>query len=234
MTTRISQGLKRLAPIVAALSVLLVVAGCKTLDQYVEDWDSVPKPKEPQANLVQYGHDVLFEAGRDNLGITERERLNVFLGKTGVGYGDAVHVIAGGSGRLTERRRERVRVHLALKNITATAKSNEFGIQYPPANAIRIAVRRHLVTLPGCPDWSGYPGRNFNNAVPSNFGCATATNLGLMVANPADLASGRPLDPADGTVAAGAVERYRKGETKTLTPEDVGVTQNQQKTGEGE
>jgi|GEM_PF-1470824 len=73
-----------------------------------------------------------------------------------------------------------------------------------------------VLSVPGCPDWSKEVRHNYSNSVHSNFGCADATNLGLMIANPEDVLEGRNPGAADGTYAAGAIERYRKGETKPL------------------
>lgn len=92
---------------------------------------------------------------------------------------------------------------------------------------------QYVITLPGCPDWSGGH-TTYNNIPGPNFGCATATNLGLMVARPEDLVHGRDPGYADGEQAVRSVALYRKGETKALSPEDVGSIESQQKGGEGE
>lgn len=87
------------------------------------------------------------------------------------------------------------------------------GAERKSLNATMTPDGIHL-TVPGCPDWTKPTRTNYSNSVHSNFGCADATNFGLMVADPADVWAGRNPGPADGTYAAGAIERYRKGETK--------------------
>ena len=72
------------------------------------------------------------------------------------------------------------------------------------------------VSLPACPDWTAMPNDGFSNRPASFFGCANAVNFGMMVVEPADLVRGRDPGPADATVAARAVDRYRRGKTKDL------------------
>ncbi len=227
----------------------LIVSGCAggtsdsidrggflaTFDLPLEDFSAVPEARRPEANQVQYVHDVRFAFGEAALSAGERQRLDAFLVKTGVGYGDRVHVVAGRpAARLATRRRETVAAFLALRLVEAEPLLSDFAAEPPLTSMVRVIVRRYVVTLPGCPDWSGRPGRSYNNQVSSNFGCASAVNLGVMVANPGDLEAGRRLEAADGEFMARSIERYRKGETTPLSPEDIGVIESQQKSGEGE
>ncbi len=123
--------------------------------------------------------------------------------------------------------------YLSAYGVQTSLLSSDFAVKTPKVNAVSLIIRRHVVTLPGCPDWSGDK-TTFNNVPSSNWGCANETNLGLMIAEPSDLVRGRDAGYADGEYAATSINNYRKGETKALAPEDVGVTQSQQKTGEGE
>ncbi len=86
-------------------------------------------------------------------------------------------------------------------------------------NFVVVAVEHYDVRLPACPDWRKNP--PLTNGVWSNHGCADAVNLGLMLADPRDMVTGRELGPMDGTTAASAVERYRKGEVKELEAEET-------------
>ncbi len=242
---------------VTVTAAALIVSGCAggtsgsidrggflaALDLPLEDFSEVPEARRPEANRIQYVHDVRFAFGAPQLSAGERRRLDAFLARAGVGYGDRIHVVAGrppaagnadARSRLAERRRETVSAFLALRLLEAEPLLSDFAAEPPLTSMVRVIVRRYVVTLPGCPDWSGRPGQTYNNQVSSNFGCASAVNLGLMVANPGDLEAGRRLEPADGEFMARTIERYRKGETKPLTPEDIGVIESQQKSGEGE
>jgi len=136
-------------------------------------------------------------------------------------------------GKLSGRREETVAAYLDHLSLKTFPLADGFAVGEPGADVVRVIVRRHVVTLPGCPDWSAKPGNTWQNRVSSNWGCATAANLGLMVANPADLAGGRRMGPADGEFSATSIDRYRKGETKPLDPEDISVIEGQQKTGGG-
>lgn len=52
----------------------------------------------------------------------------------------------------------------------------------------------------------------FTNQPIPGFGCANARNLALQIVKPADLIHPAPLGDADAIKAAGAIDRYRRGE----------------------
>jgi pilus assembly protein CpaD len=194
----------------------------------LEDFSDVPEAREPRADLVQYGHDVAFTAGEARLTHGQRQRLDAFLARLEAGYGDRFYVVAGqgrrgepkqAAARLAERRRQAVMAFLELRKLRVLPLHIEFGIDAPVGEAVKVIVRRYVVTLPGCPDWTGRPGISYGNAPSSNFGCATAVNLGLMVADPGDIVAGRHPGLMDGEFVARSIERYRKGETTPLKGE---------------
>ena len=198
-----------------------------------EDFSDVPERRQPRAVPVEAAHEVMFAGSAADLNPADAARLDAFLDRTGVGRGDRVRVVAGraASDGLAHRRREAVTAHLSGRGIVPRPPGGAPRRTAPPPGSVVVVVRRHVVRLPACPDWTGRPGRNFNNTVSSNWGCATAVNFGMMVADPADLGSGRDPGPTDGTYGALSIQRYHKGETTPLEPEDVGVTQSQQKSG---
>lgn len=93
-------------------------------------------------------------------------------------------------------------------------------------NEINLAVRRYLVTLPGCPDFTSRSGRTFDNRPHSNWGCATASNFGQMVAEPKDIAIGRGDTLADGEAMVLSIQRYRIGQTRALEVDDTNTAQS--------
>jgi pilus assembly protein CpaD len=82
--------------------------------------------------------------------------------------------------------------------------------------AVVVIVRRTVVALPACPDWTGEPGANANNRQLLNWSCSTAVNFGMMIADPSDLLLGRDPGHADGELMARSIELYRKGKTRDL------------------
>ena len=207
----------------------------------LEDWSDVHKRREPRASLTQYRHDIGFAAGEAGLPAAEGQRLDAFIARMDVGRSDRVYLLTGAPAgvdavearQLGQRRIDTLVTFLALHDITPSPLYSDFGVQQPEGDRISIVVRRYVVTLPACPDWTGQPGNNFNNQVISNFGCATATNLGMMVADPADLVIGQQPGLSDGEAVARSMERYRKGETTPISPEDVSKTQSAQKSQSG-
>ncbi len=207
----------------------------------LEDFSDVPEAREPRADLVQYGHDVAFGAGEARLTNGQRQRLDAFLARLEAGYGDRFFVVAGrgrrgaptqAAARLAERRRQAVMAFLELRRLRVLPLRIEFGIDAPVGEAVKVIVRRYVVTLPGCPDWTGRPGISYANTPTSNFGCATATNLGLMVADPGDIVAGRHPGLTDGEFIARSIERYRKGETTPLDGDEASTAQTEPTGGE--
>ncbi len=208
----------------------------------LEDFSDVPEARAPRADLVQYGHDVAFAAGEARLTNGQRQRLDAFLARLEAGYGDRFYVVAGrgrkgepkqAAARLGERRRQAVMAFLELRRLRVLPLRIEFGIDAPVGEAVKVIVRRYVVTLPGCPDWTGRPGITYDNTRSSNFGCATAVNFGLMVADPGDIVAGRHPGLMDGEFAARSIERYRKGETTPLEG-DSASTASAEPTGGGD
>lgn len=210
--------------------LMLGYAGATTLYLYThpeateEDWSEVRTAREPQAEMVQYRHDVTFAPGQYTLTSVQGQRLSSFLDRVKVGYGDTVVLMAetpegadfGTASRLTERRADTVSDFLAINRIDAKDLLSRLGDSPSSDNAVTVVVRRHVVALPACPDWTDKPGDNHTNQPMSNWSCATAINFGMMVADPGDLARGRQPGYADGERQAMSIENYRKGETAPL------------------
>ncbi len=213
---------------------LAILTGCQSLP--IEDWSNVPSRKQPKVNEVQYAHNIAFAPTSAQLNGVEGDRLLAFLSNAAAARKDRFYLVAGNPSTpvsLSDARKSTVADYLATFGIQTGILPSDFAVKTPKKDAVSLIIRRHVVTLPGCPDWSGEL-TTYNNVPSSNWGCATATNLGLMVAEPGDLVRGRDEGYADGEYAATSISNYRKGETKALAPEDIGVTQAQQKTGEGE
>lgn len=189
-----------------------------------DDWSEVRTQREPRAEMVQYRHDVQFPPGQFRMASVEGQRLSFFLEQVDVSYGDTVVLMAepaegadfATASRLTERRAETVSDFLAINRIDAKDLLSRVGDAPSSDNAVTVVVRRHVVALPACPDWTDKPGDNHTNQPMSNWSCATATNLGMMVADPGDLARGRDPGYADGERQAMSIETYRKGEIAPL------------------
>lgn len=224
-------GSKKIKPFftVAALAFL---TGCQSLPHF-EDWSQVPERKQPQAHEVHYSHDVLFWPASATLKAGEDERIIAFLKNAKAARRDRFYLVSGRSDILGATRKTALEDYLSGLGIEAQTPSSDFAIKSPASDVIGLVIKRYVVTLPGCPDWSGER-TTYNNTPTSNWGCATASNLGLMVAEPGDLVVGRDAGNMDGDYATLSISNYRKGETRALSPEDVGVTQSQQKSGEGQ
>jgi|TARA_B100000315_G_C14591459_1_gene596082 pilus assembly protein CpaD len=208
---------------------ILIVASVILLGGCTEKFiDANVPPMPPQKSLatpeVQFGHDVVFAKDATRLSLQERRRLEVFLNEADARSADSVIVSSTGQSVNSRRRVEIVRAFLTHRRLNVVQTLTKFASAPSANNTVRVSVRRHLVTLPGCPDWTKKTYNNFGNSVHSNFGCSTATNLGMMVANPRDLAHGRQPGLVDGEYGARSIEAYRKGETKPLLQDGASAT----------
>jgi pilus assembly protein CpaD len=200
-------------------AALLSVTACVSA---IEDWGSVPTRRAPEVLAIEHGHTVTFEAGETGLSEDQRQRLDAFLASIGARSGSPAALAAGAAlPGAADRRRRVVAAYLRLRGLNPDAAVASAAELRPTPDTVRVAVPRHVVSLPGCPDWSDRPGRTWNNSVSSNWGCATSVNFGLMVAEPSDLVNGRRPGPMDGEFAVLAIERYRAGETKPLLEESA-------------
>lgn len=193
----------------------ILVAACSGAP--IEDWSRVPEPKEPQVLTMRHAHEVRFVADQSALDAAEAARLSAFVARLGADREDRVRLVAGPApAEVRSARTATVARFLARQGMVVGPAQPDADEVTASPGTVRVVVRRALVTLPGCPDWSGRPGRTFNNMVSTNFGCASAINLGLMVARPEDLRRGRRMAPIDGDFAVLGVQRYRKGATRPL------------------
>lgn len=216
-----------------AIASLVVLVGCES---YIEDWTTVPKPRKPQVSQVQYSHSVSFSPASADLSGPEGERLYVFLNNAKASRKDVYYLVSNNPqvpASLSNARKSIVTDYLSTFDVQISTLPSDFGVKLPAGDDVNLIIRRYVVTLPGCPDWSGSL-NTYNNTTSSNWGCASATNLGLMIAEPGDLLLGRDEGMADGEHAAMSINRYRTGETKALTPEDIGVIESQQKSAGGQ
>ena len=218
-----SQALKLFVSNIALGILAVLLTACDGFP--VEDFSTVPKKNEPQVYLAQHRHVVNFDKQSDRLATTEREKIDTFLSKIDIVPGDIVHVINGipkpksdgtVSHNVRDRRIKFVQAYLDYKRIPVTKLHSNFGVTPVTSLQVQVVVRRYIVTLPGCPNWTKPPGHDYYNHVSSNFGCATATNLGLMVANPGDLITGQKLEPADPYYTTVLMKRFREGEKVPL------------------
>lgn len=195
-----------------------LVSGC------LYEFHGAPTQREPQPNLVEYRHDVEFADKQFSLSREQGSQLEAFVARIGVGYGDRVYLATEppqgvqkeSAVRLAERRAESVSSFLGLNNVEIDALIDDYGDGPVLGDAVTVLVRRYVVSLPACPDWTDEPENKYSNRPSNNWSCATAVNFGMMVADPGDLVRGRRAGPGDGQMLADSVNRYRKGETKPL------------------
>jgi type IV pilus biogenesis protein CpaD/CtpE len=220
------------------LSTVLASSGlgaCANTDQ----WQPPRTAQQPQLELADYRYEVEFAPGTVVLATGAQESLRLFLARVGVLPGDRVYVIAAvpataapqaavppsappgtttglGDLRLSEQRRGAVVTLLARNGIPVEPRGADLEVGSSSDSEVVVLVRRRVVSLPACPDWTQRPNRDFDNQPISNWSCSTAVNFGLMLADPDDLIRGRDPGYADGAYLARSIESYREGRTRDL------------------
>ena len=200
---------RSLRPFALVLGLAALAApACTPTESYWSEAQAVSR--QSRVEPVRLLHDVRFAAGAQ-LSPTEGARLEDFLDRHDVGYGDRVYVLTetrGGS----EQRTSNVVNYMAAQGIKAVPLAS------PEAEPglVRVVVNRYVVVPPNCPDWSKPATSDYGNTPMSNLGCATTANLGAMIADPGELIRGRTPGPADAEGSSGSIQRYRAGKIKPL------------------
>ncbi|TVS00251.1 MAG: hypothetical protein EA406_00895 [Rhodospirillales bacterium] len=210
--------------VAVVLALVLPSAGCHR----VEDWSKVQPQPQPQVELTTLRHIVGFPPASHRLTAAEHGRLDTFIGRVQPATAESIIVAPGAPApRDTwQAQRQRAEAVAAVLRRAGAPMVTVEAAAVPalgdlPAGSVMVAVRRYLVTLPACPNWSRNPRATYNNQPSSNWGCATAINFGLMLHDPRDLVRGRDLAPADGEHQARAIQRYRDDEIRPLMGESA-------------
>lgn len=197
----------------ASVLGLFLLGACSHMPDFKKHVPYAPdEVRSPAVQPVAVSHLVAFEAGSVILDGAATQALDAFLERQRVDRADSLVITVENGGEASLARAERVAAYLALKRLDTRLQVADRAL----LGGVALTVERYLVTLPGCPDWTGPNGVTHANRPSSNWGCATATNLGLMVANPRDLAMGRDPGLGDGAAQVLGIQRYQKGETKPL------------------
>lgn len=208
---------------VLAILATATLSACQG-DQAELDWTPPRVAAEPDVQLTEFRHEVTFAPGSSTIANATAASLSRFVVDLGVAPEDHVVVVgaqprvgeAPEMAQLVQRRQGVVARILADRGVPsrlaqAPATGADAGQQ-----AVVVVVRRTVVALPACPDWTGEPGANTDNRQLRNWSCSTAVNLGMMIADPSDLLLGRNPGYADGELMARSIELYRKGKTRDL------------------
>lgn len=202
-------------PPLLGIMLLGALVGCAPVTR--ADLEVNETPKQLAVEWSRETHLVAFAPSEAALGKDAKSALVGFLRQNYGGPDNRILVNPGapvdGRDALFKARGVALQNFLADLGYASSVLPSNAGVE----NTAIVAVERYAVTFPDCPDWHRAP--PFTNGVWSNYGCANAVNLGQMIADPRDLVTGRELGPADGTIAAAAVARYRKGEAKELEKE---------------
>jgi pilus assembly protein CpaD len=206
--------------VLRASSLLFLMAGVSACTPPAALWSEADAHKEIVVRRIELTHDVAFASNSAELSPTELKRLDDFLSRQQVGYGDLVEIrMPDNDPRVGARRAAAVGERLARSGIAF-----ERGSIASPTG-LRVAVTRSVAIPPACPDWrkpdnDGDP----SNTTMSNLGCANMRNLGLMIADPGELLAGRPSTMGSGEPLAAGVQRYRTGKVTPFLDSDTSTT----------
>ena len=203
---------------ISSLLLLLGASACTTPSPSL--WSEADARRQIEVRHIQLAHDVAFASGSAELTAAESKRLEDFIARQHVGYGDVVEIqVPRDEARLETRRAAAVGERLARAGIGAERSA------LASPSGVRVTVGRSVAIPPACPDWrkaanDGDP----SNTPMSNLGCANMRNLGLMIADPSELIVGRASGAGAGEPLAAGVQRYRTGKVTPFNDVEMQTT----------
>lgn len=193
----------------ATLLACLLLANCSGVSNFANG-DS---QKRNEVEMIKIPFMITFDSGNSSLSDKAIQRLDQFMMKSNVSYGDELSMDfpLKRDGSLSEENRKRMTFLSGLlkkRGLHLSANVTPYGIS-PAVDQARLLISRYVVTPPLCGDWSQPSTGNYGNMNLPDFGCSSQANLGLMVANPRDLITGVANGVPDSEKAAKAVLTYR-------------------------
>ena len=193
----------------ATLMACLILSNCSGSANFT-DGDT---QKRNLVEMIKIPFIMSFASGRSDLSGIAIERLDKFMMRSNVSYGDELSMDfpLNRDGSLSDENRKRMIFLSGLlkkRGLHLSPDITPYGMS-PAENQARLLISRYIVTPPVCDDWSQPSTGNYNNVNIPNFGCSTQANLGLMVANPRDLITGIANGTPDSEKAANAVRANR-------------------------
>jgi pilus assembly protein CpaD len=164
-----------------ALTLGLSLAGCASQPSANRSLDSV---KQPVIDRSNYSLDV--DAPGGGLSISEQRRLDGWFAAMDLSYGDRISI---DDPLASVETRQNVAEIAGRYGLLLSEGAPVTGGLVGPGKA-RVVITRSKASVPGCPDWEGRAGYNFNNATHDGFGCAVNGNIAAMVADPEHLIHG--------------------------------------------
>lgn len=210
------KNMENISRLFSVLACLMLVS-CSGAANFV-DGDN---QKRNEVQMIKIPFMITFDVGSPNLSGESVERLDMFMMRSNVSFGDELSMDFplnrnGGLSEMSQKRMAFMSSHLKKRGLRISSEVTPYGLS-PAANQARFLVSRYVVTPPACGDWSQPSTGNYGNASLSELGCTTQANLGLMVANPRDLIAGTANNIPDTEQAAKAVKTYRTKEPTKLS-----------------
>ncbi|NOZ43173.1 MAG: hypothetical protein GXP02_08440 [Alphaproteobacteria bacterium] len=224
--TRKLPRLRAMVPALIAAAAFLLIAGCTSASNFAGG-DAQMRNK---VTMIRIPFMISFEKGRAQLSGNAMRKLDNFMARSHVAYGDELSMDfpLQRNGKLSEQNRRRL-IFLSelmkIRGLHLSANVTPYGISPAPDHA-RLLISRYIVTPPQCGDWSQPSTDNYGNAPTPNFGCANQANLGLMVANPRDLITGVKTGLPDAEKIARTIQDYRTRGANKLTDSTSTTTGN--------
>jgi pilus assembly protein CpaD len=184
-----------------ALTLGLSLAGCAG-GPTNRSLDSIKQPVVERTNMT-----LDLTAGPSGLPIPEAKRLNDWFAAMSLGYGDRVSI----DDPLSSKAIKDDIAQIAGRYGILVSDGAPVTPGFIQPGSVRVVVTHSEATVPGCPDWSGRGGYNYNNATHSGFGCAVNGNLAAMIANPEHLIHGAESTGETVIMTSDkAIDTYRK------------------------
>ncbi len=200
----------------SAFVVLLAASALAACDNPVAQQAQVDARMEPVRGDTMLA--VGFRPGTGQLDPGQINGLRAMVAAGRAAQRDEFVVVTDGSGGpIQQARAQQVVRSLSSAGARWVGTAVEPAMVMGPDNVV-VVRSEYRVAERNCPDYNPAGIGNSNESMMGGFGCANAYNFGQMLARPRDAAVGREPGPADATINSAAIQRYREGRVRALSP----------------
>lgn len=177
--------------------IILALVGICALLALTACGPSYPyEAKQIKVEEQKIDYTVHFPKGSTHLGLSERRKMDEFVGSLRPESVQRVEIETHGDHGLSHARAHLIKSKLIEAGLPTPIFRHDYINKTVPDVNVHVTYATARVAQ-RCPDWGSRATPNFSNQIWSNYSCATKTNIAAQTANAMDLNHGRNIDAPD-------------------------------------